>query len=121
GQTCSAGSRLLVERSAYDQVLERLSQALSALRAGPATMDLDCGPLIRKTQQERVQGFLKTAAQDGIATAAQGKIADGAPTEGYYQAPTLLRDVPFDHHLAQEEVFGPVSAAMPFDDEADAV
>lgn len=121
GQTCSAGSRLLVERSAYDQVLERLSQAFSALRAGPATMDLDCGPLIRKTQQERVQGFLKTAAQDGIATAAQGKIADGAPTEGYYQAPTLLRDVPFDHHLAQEEVFGPVLAAMPFDDEADAV
>ena len=121
GQTCSAGSRLLVERSAYDRVLERLSQAFSALRAGPAGMDLDCGPLIRKTQQERVQGFLKAAAQDGIATAAQGKIADGAPVEGYYQAPTLLRDVPVDHRLAQEEVFGPVLAAMPFDDEADAV
>jgi len=121
GQTCSAGSRLLVERSAYDRVLERLSQAFSALRAGPATMDLDCGPLIRKTQQERVQGFLKTAAQDGIATAAQGQIADGAPAEGYYQAPTLLRDVPVDHRLGQEEVFGPVLAAMPFDDEADAV
>ncbi|GAB1576812.1 aldehyde dehydrogenase family protein [Bordetella petrii] len=121
GQTCSAGSRLLIERSAYDRVLERLSQAFAALRAGPAELDLDCGPLIRKTQQERVQGFLKTAAQDGIATAAQGQVADGAPAEGYYQAPTLLRDVPVDHRLAQEEVFGPVLAAMPFDDEADAV
>lgn len=121
GQTCSAGSRLLVERSAYDRVLERLSQAFSALRAGPATMDLDCGPLIRKTQQERVQGFLKAAATDGIATAAQGQVADGAPAQGFYQAPTLLRDVPVDHRIAQEEVFGPVLAAMPFDDEADAV
>src|SRR5690606_37343490 len=88
---------------------------------GPAELDLDCGPLIRKTQQERVQGCLQAAAQDGIATAAQGRIADGAPAEGYYQAPTLLRDVPLDHRLAQEEVFGPVLAAMPFDDEADAV
>lgn len=121
GQTCSAGSRLLIERSAYDRVLERLSQAFTALRAGPATMDLDCGPLIRKTQQERVQDFLRSAAQDGIATAAQGKVADGAPAQGYYQAPTLLRDVPLDNRLAQEEVFGPVLAAMPFDDEADAV
>jgi aldehyde dehydrogenase (NAD+) len=121
GQTCSAGSRLLIERSAYERVLERLSEAFSALRAGSATMDLDCGPLIRKTQLERVQSFLKSAEQDGIVTAAQGKIADGSPADGYYQAPTLLRDVPVDHRLAQEEVFGPVLAAMPFDDEADAV
>lgn len=121
GQTCSAGSRLLVERSAYDRVMDRLSQAFSALRAGPATMDLDCGPLIRKTQQERVQGFLQAAAQDGITMAAQGKIADGAPAEGYYQAPTLLHNVPIDHRIAQEEVFGPVLAAIPFDDEADAI
>ncbi|CAM3793606.1 aldehyde dehydrogenase family protein [Bordetella tumulicola] len=121
GQTCSAGSRLLIERSAYDRVMDRLSQAFSALRAGPATMDLDCGPLIRKTQQERVQGFLQAAAQDGITMAAQGKIADGAPAEGYYQAPTLLHNVPIDHRIAQEEVFGPVLAAIPFDDEADAI
>lgn len=121
GQTCSAGSRLLIERSAYERVLERLSEAFAALRTGPATMDLDCGPLIRKTQLERVQSFLASAAADGIATAAQGQIADGSPAEGYFQAPTLLRDVPFDHRLAQEEIFGPVLAAMPFDDEADAV
>ncbi|KDB80951.1 aldehyde dehydrogenase family protein [Bordetella bronchiseptica] len=121
GQTCSAGSRLLVERGAYERVLERLGAAFAALRAGPAQSNLDCGPLIRKTQQERVRGFLDLARGDGIATVAQGRIVPEAPAEGYYQAPTLLRDVPVDHPLAQEEVFGPVLAAIPFDDEADAV
>ncbi|MDQ2149116.1 aldehyde dehydrogenase family protein [Alcaligenaceae bacterium C4P045] len=121
GQTCSAGSRLLIERSAYDQVLERLGAAFAALRTGPATMDLDCGPLIRQTQQTRVAGFLEDARKANIGTVAQGKLADGSPASGFYQVPTLLRDVPVDHRLAQEEVFGPVLAAMPFDDEADAV
>lgn len=120
GQTCSAGSRLLVERSAYEAVLERLGAAFAALRTGPGKMDLDCGPLIRKTQLQRVQGFLQAAEQDGIATVASGAVVDGAPADGYYQAPVLLRDVPVTHKLAQEEVFGPVLAAMPFDDEADA-
>ena len=121
GQTCSAGSRLLVQRGSYDAVLERLGAAFSKLRAGPAAMDLDCGPLIRKTQLERVQAFLRTAEQDRIATVARGAVVDNAPPEGFYQAPTLLRDVPVDHRLGQEEIFGPVLSAMPFDDEADAV
>jgi len=121
GQTCSAGSRLLVQRNVYEAVLERLGAAFSALRAGPAAMDLDCGPLIRKTQLERVQGFLRAAEHDRIATVAQGAIVDDAPSEGFYQAPTLLRDVPVDHRLGQEEIFGPVLSAMPFEDEADAV
>jgi len=121
GQTCSAGSRLLVQRSAYEQVLERVGAAFGKLRVGSAAMDLDCGPLIRKTQQERVAGFLREAADSKIPLVAQGRIADGAPAGGFYQAPTLLRDVPFQHRLAQEEVFGPVLAAMPFEDEADAI
>jgi aldehyde dehydrogenase (NAD+) len=121
GQTCSAGSRLLIQRSAYDEVLERLGAAFAALRAGPADMDLDCGPLIRKTQQSRVADFLAQAQADGIRTVSQGRLADGAPAEGFYQAPTLLRDVPIDHRLARDEVFGPVLAAIPFDDEADAI
>lgn len=121
GQTCSAGSRLLVERSAYEQVLESVGKAFAALRAGPAKMDLDCGPLIRKTQQQRVQGFLQDAERDHIPTVARGIVVAEAPAEGFYQAPTLLRDVPVLHRLAQEEVFGPVLSAMPFDDEADAV
>jgi aldehyde dehydrogenase (NAD+) len=121
GQTCSAGSRLLIERNAYDRVLERLGAAFAALKTGPATLDPDCGPLIRKTQQARVADFLAGARADGIATVAQGTLAPEAPAQGYYQVPTLLRDVPVDHRLAQEEVFGPVLAAIPFDDEADAL
>jgi aldehyde dehydrogenase (NAD+) len=121
GQTCSAGSRLLVQRSAYEQVMERVGQAFRQLWVGSAAMDLDCGPLIRKTQLERVAGFLADAANSNIPLVAQGQIDPDAPKSGFYQAPTLLRDVPFQHQLAQQEVFGPVLAAMPFDDEADAV
>jgi aldehyde dehydrogenase (NAD+) len=84
-------------------------------------MNLDLGPLIRASQLERVKGFLDQAAADGIATVAHGRIADGVPAGGYYQAPTLLRDVPVQHRLAQEEVFGPVLAAMAFTDEDHAV
>ena len=121
GQTCSAGSRLLVQRSIYEPLLERLGEAFSALRVGPASMDLDVGPLIRQTQQQRVWDFLSDAQVAGIPVVAQGQIVDEAPDTGFYQAPTLLRDVPPDHRLAQEEVFGPILAAMPFDDEAHAI
>ncbi|HTP48934.1 MAG TPA: aldehyde dehydrogenase family protein [Casimicrobiaceae bacterium] len=121
GQTCSAGSRLLVERSRYEELLERLGQRFAALEAGPALADLDCGPLIRATQLERVQGFLAEAERDGIATVARGRIAGDAPSRGYYVAPRLLRDVPAGARIAREEVFGPVLAAMPFDDEDEAV
>jgi aldehyde dehydrogenase (NAD+) len=121
GQTCSAGSRLLVERSRYEEVLARLGERFAALRAGPALADLDCGPLIRASQLARVRGFLADAVHDGIATVAQGLIVDDAPASGFYAPPTLLRDVPIGHRLACDEVFGPVLAALPFDDEADAV
>ena len=121
GQTCSAGSRLLVERTRYEEVLARLGERFAALVAGPALADLDCGPLIRATQLARVRDFLTSAARDGIATVAQGSVAADAPSAGFYVAPTLLRDVPIDHRLACDEVFGPVLAALPFADEADAV
>src|SRR5205807_8758915 len=68
GQTCSAGSRLLVERSRFEEILEKLGQRFAALTVGPALADLDCGPLIRATQLERVNGFLADAQRDGIAT-----------------------------------------------------
>ena len=60
-------------------------------------------------------------ARDGLAIAGQGRVVDDAPGSGYYVPPTLLRDVPPGHRIACEEVFGPVLAAMPFDDEADAI
>ncbi|MEJ8838912.1 aldehyde dehydrogenase family protein [Ramlibacter sp. AN1133] len=121
GQTCSAGSRLLVEQSLYEPLLERLGEAFTKLRVGPAAMDLDVGPLIRATQQQRVWDFLSDAQHAGIPMVAQGTVVDEAPESGFYQAPTLLRDVPVTHRLAQEEVFGPVLAAMSFRDEDHAV
>ncbi|MDB5944440.1 MAG: Aldehyde dehydrogenase (NAD+)-like protein [Ramlibacter sp.] len=121
GQTCSAGSRLLVQQSIYEPLLERLGKAFETLRVGPAAMDLDVGPLIRASQQQRVWDFLSDAQHAGVAMVAQGQVVDEAPETGYYQAPTLLRDVPVDHRLAQEEVFGPVLAAMSFRDEDHAV
>ena len=121
GQTCSAGSRLLVEAPLYETLLQRLGERFAALRAGPALADLDCGPLIRASQRDRVRAFLETSRRDGIATVAQGRIVDDAPRDGFYVPPTLLRDVPATHRLACEEVFGPVLAAMPFRDEAHAV
>jgi aldehyde dehydrogenase (NAD+) len=120
GQTCSAGSRLLVEQAIYEPLLQRLGQAFAKLRVGPAALDLDVGPLIRASQLQRVHGFLDEARETGIKTVAQGQIVNEAPAGGYYQAPVLLRDVPVMHRLAQQEVFGPVLAAMSFRDEDEA-
>jgi aldehyde dehydrogenase (NAD+) len=121
GQTCSAGSRLLVQESIYEPLLERLGEAFTNLRVGPAAMDLDVGPLIRASQQQRVWDFLSDAQHANIPMVAQGQVVDEAPETGFYQAPTLLRDVPPGHRLAQEEVFGPVLASMSFRDEDHAV
>jgi aldehyde dehydrogenase (NAD+) len=121
GQTCSAGSRLLVQRPVYEAVLARVGESISRLRVGPALADLDLGPLIRQSQLQRVWDYLSQAQVDGIAIAAQGTVADDAPQSGFYQAPTLLRDVPPQHRIAQEEIFGPVLAALPFDDEDEAL
>ncbi len=121
GQTCSAGSRLLVEQSVYEPLLYLLGQAFEKLRVGPAALDLDVGPLIRQSQKQRVQRFLDEASAAGISTVAQGKVVGEAPATGFYQVPTLLRDVPVTHRVAQEEVFGPVLCAMAFQDEDQAV
>lgn len=121
GQTCSAGSRLLVDQAIYEPLLERLGAMFENLRAGPASMDLDLGPLIRQSQQQRVWDFLSDAQADNITMVAQGSVVDEAPETGFYQAPTLLRDVPVQHRLAQQEIFGPVLCAMAFRDEDHAV
>ncbi len=121
GQTCSAGSRLLVDDLIYENLLERLGHAFENLRVGPAAMDLDVGPLIRQSQQKRVWDFLSDAQVAGIPMVAQGRVVNEAPESGFYQAPTLLRDVPIAHRLNQEEVFGPVLCAMKFAGEDHAV
>ena len=121
GQTCSAGSRVLIQQSIYEALLQRLGDAFERLQVGSAAMNLDLGPLIRASQLDRVTAFLSQAHTDGIATVAKGFIAQGVPLGGFYQAPVLLRDVPVMHRLAQEEVFGPVLSAMAFSDEDHAV
>ncbi|MEQ1595325.1 MAG: aldehyde dehydrogenase family protein [Casimicrobium sp.] len=121
GQTCSAGSRLLIEASVYEPVLAAVGERISALKVGPAASDLDVGPLIRANQLERVNAFLANAASSGLRVIAQGSIATDAPATGFYAKPTLVADVPVDAPLACDEVFGPVLAAMSFKDEADAV
>lgn len=121
GQTCSAGSRILVQDSIHDRLITMLAERFNTLRAGTPEMDLDCGPLISARQRDRVQRFIAGAEADGVPVLARGRIAEGAPEGGYFVAPVLFGPVPRDHMLAREEVFGPVLSVLPFRDEDDAV
>lgn len=118
GQTCSASSRVLVQRGVYDEVVTRMGAAYDALRVGPAMADLNVGPLISARQKEIVEGYLSKGHD--LRVAGRGQIED-APAGGHYVAPTLFADVPPDHPLAREEIFGPVQVVIPFDDEEEAV
>lgn len=121
GQTCSAGSRLLVQASGYDRVVEAVADRFSTLRAGTPEMDLDLGALINPRQKQRVEKFCGKAAEDGVPLLAEGAVAAGVPDAGYFVAPKLYGPVPRSNMLAREEVFGPVLSVIPFEDEADAV
>lgn len=121
GQTCSAGSRLLVEKSAYDRIVSAVAERFSKLTAGTPEMDRDLGPVINPKQKQRVERFCSNAGNDGIEVIASGSIADGVPEDGYYVAPRMFGHVPRDNALALDEVFGPVLSVIPFEDEADAV
>ncbi|MEP7241916.1 MAG: aldehyde dehydrogenase family protein, partial [Devosia sp.] len=119
GQTCSASSRLLVDRRIHDQLLARLAERYRALRVGPAIADLDVGPMVSERQKQIVGSFLGDLG--GAEIAAQGNIGDDAPTGGHYLRPTLLSRVAPDNRLAQDEIFGPVQVVIPFDSEDEAV
>ena len=121
GQTCSAGSRILVQRGRFDEVVTALAERYRALRVGPAVRDLDLGPLISAEQLARVRGLVEAGRRDGLRVVAEGRIVDDAPAGGHYCAPVLFAPVPPEHALAQQEIFGPVQVAIPFDDEDDAV
>ncbi|HET8702339.1 aldehyde dehydrogenase family protein [Castellaniella sp.] len=121
GQTCSAGSRLLVHESIHDAFVERVAERFRALRAGPPASDADLGPLVNRKQYERVRGLLDAARDEGLAEAARGRILDGVPPDGYYQEAVLFRDVPAGSVLAREEIFGPVLITQAFRDEAHAL
>lgn len=119
GQTCSASSRILVQRGVYDRVRDMMAAEYAKLTVGPAMDDLRVGPLISARQKEIVEGFL--AKGQDLEIAAQGEIVGHAPPEGQFVRPTLFADVPPDHPLAQQEIFGPVQVLIPFDDEAEAI
>jgi aldehyde dehydrogenase (NAD+) len=121
GQTCSAASRILVERPVWGRVRAMMAERYRALRAGPAARDLDLGPVISGRQKEGVDHFLALARDTGLAFAAEGELVADAPKRGHYVRPTLVDDVPPDHALAQDEIFGPVQVLIAFDGEAEAI
>ncbi|WBL33515.1 aldehyde dehydrogenase family protein [Sinirhodobacter sp. HNIBRBA609] len=118
GQTCSAASRILVERSRYDEVVTRMAEAYRTLRVGPALADLDLGPLISGRQKQIVEGYLALAAD--LEIAARGQVVADAPAGGHYVAPTLIAGGHGAHRLAQEEIFGPAQLVIPFEGEDEA-
>jgi len=130
GQTCSAASRILVQRGVMDVVVQRMAERYRALRVGPAMEDPDVGPLISRRQQDVVQGYLSLIRDEGgrdsgqtstLRIVAQAPLPAGLPAGGCYVAPTLVAGVSATHRIAQEEIFGPVQAVIAFDDEADAL
>jgi aldehyde dehydrogenase (NAD+) len=120
GQTCSAGSRLLVERSVHDKVVDALLDRLRIVRIGAGVDDPDLGPLISSTQLDRVRGFVEQAATESHLLLGGGPPKQADLPAGYFFAPTVFDEVDPGARLAQDEVFGPVLAVMPFDDVEDA-
>ena len=121
GQTCSAASRILVERPVFDAVVARMAERYCSLRVGPALDDPDVGPVISARQRDIVGGYLELVRESGLQVAAQAPLPATLPAGGWYVAPTLVADVQPGHRLAQEEIFGPVHAVIPFDGEAQAL
>ncbi len=121
GQTCVAGSRLLVQASAMAQAAEIFGAHFRGLSTGAHDVECDLGPLINAKQHKRVNTMLSTAIGEGVPVIAEGSIKDGSSNDGYFVRPTLLGPVPRDNTIARREVFGPVLSLLPFADEADAI
>ena len=118
GQTCSAGSRILIQQGVYYRVIAGLKERFEAIEASGHIEEAVLGPLISAKQKKRVEAYIDCADAPLIA---RGTIARGAPEGGFYVAPALFGPVDPHSKIAQEEVFGPVLCAMPFEDEADAI
>ncbi len=121
GQTCSAGSRVLIEQSIYAEFSKKLAEKFAKLKAGPHDANLDLGPLISKKQLNIVKNFISQAEKENIELLAKGEIIDNAPEKGNYIAPALYGNVPPNSDLAQKEIFGPILCAFPFRDEEHAI
>lgn len=121
GQTCTAGSRLLVQDSILEQVRELFAARFLTLVAGSHEGDHDLGPLINSKQQRGVLGMIEAAKASNVPVIAQGRVADRSPDGGFYVAPILFGPVPRDNPLARHEVFGPVLSLLSFSNEEEAI
>jgi len=118
GQVCCAGSRLYVQRKHFDNVVADIADIANAMKLGNGLdSSVDMGPLISARQQERVAHYIEMGRESGATIACGGE--QYGP--GFFVKPTVIVDVDQQHSLVQEEIFGPVLVAIPFDDEADAL
>jgi len=119
GQVCSAGSRVLVQRPVYEDVVQRLAERARAIRVGdPADPKTTMGPVISAAQMKTVLDYIDIGKKEGASLVTGGaRIGD----EGYFVEPTVFADVGHEMRISQEEIFGPVLSVIPFDDEADAL
>jgi acyl-CoA reductase-like NAD-dependent aldehyde dehydrogenase len=120
GQTCIAGSRLLVQRSLHDELVERIVARAETIKLGdPFDMTTEMGPMATKDQLEKVEHYVEIARRAGSTIRCGGRRSTGL--SGLFFEPTVITSVTNDARVAQEEIFGPVLAVIPFDDEDEAV
>ncbi len=122
GQSCTAGSRLLIERSIHDRFLEGLVERASDLRVGsPLDDETQIGPMVSRRQLDRVLGYVGRGVDEGARLVLGGSRIDGDWSAGHYMAPTIFDDVDPSMTIAREEIFGPVLSVIPFDTEEEAL
>lgn len=122
GQTCIAGSRVFAHRSVYDELLERVAARARTIRIGdPLADETELGPLAFGDQRDKVAGYVDLGRSEGARVLTGGAVSDGGGLGGYFYEPTVLVDVDNAMKVVQEEIFGPVVAVMPFDDEDEVV
>ncbi len=121
GEVCAAGSRLLVHRSRYDEVAEKVAEKAASLKVGdPTAKDTRMGPVVSRTQLEKVLSYIEAGKAEGAKLLAGGARAD-VGGRGFYVQPTVFGEVKNEMRIAREEIFGPVLAIVPFEDEAEAI
>lgn len=123
GQTCIAGSRLLVAREIHDELVNRLAERIKSIRLGdPLDMATEVGPIAFAEQLEKVQSYVEIGTREGAKVTCGGTRPDAqALRDGYFFEPTILTGVHNDMRVAREEIFGPVLSVIPFDTEDEAV
>ncbi|WP_341578393.1 aldehyde dehydrogenase family protein [Microbacterium schleiferi] len=123
GQSCGSNSRLLVQRGIHDRLIERIAELLKGHRMGdPLDPSTQQGTLISEAHFETVTNYIRIAQDEGARVVAGGERGDDpALGEGLFVPPTVLTDVPLNGRIAREEIFGPVLAAIPFDDADEAL